>query len=77
MGSLGDKALAGAARRVGAALDAESLAERNRRAVASRRMSVRPAADGMAWLSILGPMKFVNRSTVSATSGRRRPNPRT
>ncbi|WP_353952728.1 DUF222 domain-containing protein [Knoellia sp. S7-12] len=57
--SLGDKALAGAARRAGAALDAESLAERNRRAVASRRMSVRAAADGMAWLSILGPMKEI------------------
>lgn len=59
MTSLGDKALAGAARRVGAELDAESLAERNRRAVASRRMSVRPAPDGMAWLSILGPMKDI------------------
>ncbi|MFC7491516.1 MULTISPECIES: DUF222 domain-containing protein [unclassified Knoellia] len=59
IGSLGDKALAGAARRAGAALDAESLAERNRRAVASRRVSVRPAADGMAWLSILGPLKDV------------------
>ncbi|WP_353952110.1 DUF222 domain-containing protein [Knoellia sp. S7-12] len=57
--NLGDKALAGAARRAGAALDAESLAERNRRAVASRRMSVRAAADGMAWLSILGPMKDI------------------
>ncbi len=49
IGSLGDKALAAAARRAGAALDAESLAERNRRAAASRRVSVRPAADGMAW----------------------------
>ncbi|WP_353951435.1 DUF222 domain-containing protein [Knoellia sp. S7-12] len=57
--NLGDKALAGAARRAGAALDAESLAERNRRAVASRRVSVRAAADGMAWLSILGPMKEI------------------
>ncbi|MFC7487373.1 DUF222 domain-containing protein [Knoellia sp. CPCC 206453] len=55
MTSLGDKALAGAARRVGAELDAESLAERNRRAVASRRMSVRPEADGMAW-SCVAPM---------------------
>ncbi|WP_353950571.1 DUF222 domain-containing protein [Knoellia sp. S7-12] len=57
--NLGDKALAGAARRAGAALDAESLAERNRRAVASRHLSVRPAADGMAWLSVLGPMKDI------------------
>ena len=73
MTSLGDKALAGAARRAGAELDAESLAERNRRAVASRRMSVRPAADGMAWLSILGPMKDIIGAHVAllAEEGRR------
>ncbi|MFC7486586.1 DUF222 domain-containing protein [Knoellia sp. CPCC 206453] len=73
MTSLGDKALAGAARRVGAELDAESLAERNRRAVASRRMSVRPAPDGMAWLSILGPMKDIIGAHVAllAEEGRR------
>ena len=73
MTCLGDKALAGAARRAGAALDAESLAERNRRAVASRRMSVRPAPDGMAWLSILGPMKDVIGAHVALTAeeGRR------
>lgn len=68
LGVLGDKALAGAARRAGAELDAESLAERNRRAVASRRMSVRPAADGMAWLSILGPMKDVIGAHVALTA---------
>ncbi|MFC7492160.1 MULTISPECIES: DUF222 domain-containing protein [unclassified Knoellia] len=68
IGSLGDRALAGAARRAGAALDAESLAERNRRAVASRRMSVRAAADGMAWLSILGPMKDVIGAHVALTA---------
>jgi len=73
IGSLGDKALAAAARRAGAALDAESLAERNRRAVASRRVSVRPAADGMAWLSILGPMADVIGAHVALASeeGRR------
>ncbi|MEO7267867.1 MAG: DUF222 domain-containing protein [Knoellia sp.] len=73
MTSLGDKALAGAARRAGAALDAESLVERNRRAVASRRMSVRPAPDGMAWLSILGPMKDIIGAHVAllAEEGRR------
>ncbi|MFW5470511.1 DUF222 domain-containing protein [Knoellia sp. CPCC 206435] len=71
--SLGDKALTAAARRAGAALDAESLAERNRRAVASRRVSVRPAADGMAWLSILGPMADVIGAHVALTAeeGRR------
>ena len=73
MASLGDKALAAAARRAGAALDAESLAQRHRRAVASRRMSVRPAPDGMAWLSILGPMKDVIGAHVAllAEEGRR------
>ena len=73
LGSLGDKALAAAARRAGAALDAESLAERHRRAVASRRVSVRPAADGMAWLSILGPMKDVIGAhlTLTRDEGRR------
>lgn len=59
IGTLSDKALAAAARRAAAALDSESLAERNRRAVAGRRVSVRPAADGMAWLSVLGPMAEV------------------
>lgn len=71
--TLGDKALAAAAGQAGAALDAESLAERNRRAVASRRVSVRPAADGMAWLSILGPMKDVIGAHLALTAeeGRR------
>ncbi|MEO6019292.1 MAG: DUF222 domain-containing protein [Knoellia sp.] len=59
LATMGDKALAGAARRAGARLDAEALAKRNSRAVAARRMSVRAAPDGMAWLSILGPMKDV------------------
>lgn len=59
LATLGDRALASAARRVGAALDNDALARRERRAVASRFVSVRPAADGMAWLSVLGPMKEV------------------
>lgn len=48
--------MAGALRRVGAELDAQSLAARHSKAVAARRVSVRPAPDGMAWLSILGPL---------------------
>ncbi|GAA4113697.1 HNH endonuclease signature motif containing protein [Knoellia locipacati] len=73
IGTLGDTALAAAARRAGAALDAESLAQRHRRAVASRRVSVRPAADGMAWLSVLGPMKDVIGAHLALTreEGRR------
>ncbi|CAM3945004.1 HNH endonuclease [Janibacter anophelis] len=53
---LGDKELAAAAHRAAADLDAEAMVRRRRKAVASRSVSVRPAPDGMAWLSILGPM---------------------
>ncbi len=44
-----------AARRVAAELDAASVVARLERAARSRRVSVRPAADGMAYLSILAP----------------------
>lgn len=53
---LGDRALAAAAHRACVDLDQESVVERRRRAAASRHVSVRPAPDGMAWLSILGPL---------------------
>lgn len=53
---LGDRSIDRAARRVSAELDAEAVVERHRRAVASRRVSTRPAPDGMAWLTILGPL---------------------
>lgn len=56
LGGLGDRTIDRAARRVSAELDAESVVERHRRAVASRRVSTRPAPDGMAWLTILGPL---------------------
>lgn len=54
--TLGDRQLRAAAHRVTVDLDQESLVRRRERAVASRRVSIRPAADGMAWLSVLGPM---------------------
>lgn len=54
--SLGDKALAAAAHRASADLDQEALVRRRRKAAASRSVSVRPAPDGMAWLSVLGPL---------------------
>jgi hypothetical protein len=57
--SVSDKELAAAAHRASADLDAEALVRRRRKAVASRNVSVRPAADGMAWLSILGPLTDV------------------
>ncbi|WP_235499425.1 DUF222 domain-containing protein [Janibacter sp. Soil728] len=57
--SVGDRELAAAAHRASADLDAEALVHRRRKAVASRNVSVRPAADGMAWLSVLGPLQDV------------------
>lgn len=54
--SLGDKELAAAAHRASADLDQEALVRRRRKAAASRSVSVRPAPDGMAWLSVLGPL---------------------
>lgn len=53
---LGDRALAGAAQRVVIDLDQGSVVRRRSRAVANRCVSVRPAPDGMAWLSVLGPL---------------------
>src|SRR6478752_8127420 len=59
LGRLGVKAAGGAAGRVAAELDAASVVARMEAAVKSRRVSVRPAPDGMAYLSVLGPLKEV------------------
>ena len=59
LGRLGVKGAAGAARRVAAELDAASVVARMEAAARSRRVTVRPAPDGMAYLSVLGPMKDV------------------
>ena len=48
-----------AAGRVAAELDAASVVARMEAAVRSRRVTVRPAPDGMAYLSVLGPLKDV------------------
>lgn len=56
---LGDKALGDAARRTCVDLDPEAVVERRARAAASRRVGVRPAPDGMAYLSVLGRMTDV------------------
>lgn len=53
---LGDRALAAAAHRACIDLDPESIVERRRRAVRSRNVSTRAAPDGMAYLSVLGPL---------------------
>src|SRR5699024_12177048 len=57
--TLGDRALTAAAQRVAIDLDQEAIVERRRRAAASRHVGVRPAPDGMARLSILGPLADV------------------
>ncbi len=48
-----------AAARVAAELDAASVVARMEAAVKRRRVTVRPAPDGMAYLSVLGPLKDV------------------
>ncbi len=56
LGRLGVSAAERAARRVAAELDAAAVVRRMEQAVRSRRVTVRPAPDGMAYLSVLGPM---------------------
>ncbi len=56
---LGVRQAGGAAARVAAELDAASVVARMEAAVKSRRVSVRPAPDGMAYLTVLGPLKDV------------------
>ncbi|HMM96748.1 DUF222 domain-containing protein [Phycicoccus sp.] len=48
-----------AAARVAAELDAASVVRRMEAAVRSRRVTVRPAPDGMAYLTVLGPLREV------------------
>ena len=59
LGRLGVKAAGAAAARVAAELDAGSVVRRMEAAVRSRRVTVRPAPDGMAYLCVLGPLKDV------------------
>ena len=56
LGRLGVRGAEQAARRVAAELDAAAVVRRMEAAVASRRVTVRPAPDGMAYLTVLGPM---------------------
>ena len=56
LGRLGITAAERAARRVAAELDAAAAVRRMEDAVRSRRVTVRPAPDGMAYLTVLGPM---------------------
>ncbi len=49
----------GRARRIAAELDNPALARRHAAAVQCRRVTVRPAPDGKAYLTVLGPMAYV------------------
>ena len=59
LGRLGVRQAGAAAARVAAELDAASVVARMEAAVKSRRVTVRPAPDGMAYLTVLGPLKEV------------------
>jgi hypothetical protein len=59
LGRVGVRGAGLATRRVASELDAASVVARMAAAVASRRVSVRPAPDGMAYLTVLGPLKDV------------------
>jgi len=56
LGRLSVPQLGRAARRFVAELDAAAVVTAHERAVASRRVTVRPAPDGMAYLTVLGPL---------------------
>ena len=59
LGRLGVRGVGNAAERVAAELDAAAVVRRMEAAVRSRRVTVRPAPDGMAYLTVLGPMPEV------------------
>ena len=59
LGRLGVQGVDRAARRVAAELDAASVVRRMEQAARSRRVTVRPAPDGTAYLTVLGPLKDV------------------
>lgn len=68
LGTLGDRAITAAAQRVCIDLDQEAVVERRRRAAGSRHVGVRPAPDGMARLSILGPLTEVVGAYAALTT---------
>ena len=73
LGRLGVGAAGRAARRVAAELDAASVVRRMEEAARSRRVTVRPAPDGMAYLTVLAPAaRDGRRLRRAARPGRRR-----
>ena len=53
---MGDREIAGAARKLAAELDAESVCARRRKAEADRTVTIRPAPDTMTWVTALLPV---------------------
>ena len=68
LGRLGVKAADTAARRVAAELDAAAVVARMEAAVRSRRVTLRAAVDGMAYLTVLGPMVEVAGAHAALTA---------
>ncbi len=68
LGRLGVKATDNAARRVAAELDAAAVVARMEAAVRSRRVTLRAAVDGMAYLTVLGPMVEVAGAHAALTA---------
>lgn len=56
LAGMGNRRVESEANRLAAELDAPSVVERNRRAVAERRVTVRPAPDAMTWVTALLPV---------------------
>ncbi len=57
LGTLGDRAIAAEARRIGYRLDPHAVTRRVSKAAADRRVSLRPAPDAMTWLGALLPTR--------------------
>lgn len=69
LGSLSPRRLDAACRRLAAEIDAAAVVEKIARTARSRRVTVRPAPDGMAYLSVLGPLPEVVGAYASLKRG--------
>ncbi|MBP6994766.1 MAG: HNH endonuclease [Phycicoccus sp.] len=73
---LSARATHGAAERAAAEADNAAVALRHAAAVASRRVSTRPAPDGMAYLTVLGPLVDVIGAYAALTEAAKARDPR-
>ncbi len=73
---LSERATQGAAERAAAEADNAAVARRHAAAVASRRVSTRPAPDGMAYLTVLGPLVDVIGAYAALTEAAKARDPR-